>query len=59
MIVASWSCLSFPGGVAALLAALEMLVGAVAVSNSSSSQYEWVELESQGSDVFDILVEAR
>ena len=57
---------------AALLAALEILVGAVAVSSDSSSQFEWVELESahepeppctmvdtQGTDVFDILAEAR
>ena len=71
--VASWGCFqSFPRGVAALLAALEMLVGAVAVSSSSSSQYEWVELESdhepeppctmvdtQGTGVFDIPAEAR
>ena len=55
-----------------MLAALEMVVGAVAVSSSSSSQYEWVELESdqeleppctmvetQGTDVFDIPAEAR
>ena len=66
--VASWGCFqSFPGEVATLLAALE-----IAVSSSSSSQYEWVELESdhepeppctmvetQGTDVFDIPAEAR
>ena len=47
VIAASRGCFqSFPRGVAALLAALEMVVGAVAVRNSSSSQYEWVELES-------------
>ena len=68
--VASWGCFqSFPGWFAALLAALE---GAVAVSSSSSSQCEWVELESdhepeppctmvetQGTDVFDLLAVAR
>ena len=71
------SGLPSPPGVAfsrfqGLLAALEMLVGAVAVSSSSSSQYEWVELgsdhepeppgtvvDTQGTDVFDIPVEAR
>ena len=71
--VASWGCFqSFPGEFAALLAALEMVVGAVPVSSSSSSQYEWVEIESdyepeppctmvetQGTDVFDIPMEAR
>ena len=59
-------------GFAALLAALEMVVGAVAVSSSASSQYEWVEIESdyepeppctmvetQGTVVFDIPMEAR
>ena len=47
VIVASWGCFqSFPGRFAALLAAFEMVAGAVAVSSSSSSQYEWVEQES-------------
>ena len=48
-----------------MLAALEMVVGAVAVGSSSSSQYEWVEIESDFepeppcTDVFDIPAEPR